>query len=430
MAGGVFAAVGSIDALAGASRNWSMSWAVPAGTLALHLDALTAVFLLPVAVVGALGAVYGRAYQRHHAGGASTDRSLAAYNLLLLGMAVVVLAANLVLLLVAWELMTLASWTLVVNDHGERDVRRAGLRYLVASHVATAALMLLALLLATANGSFAVAPLVRGAATSASVLFLLALAGFGTKAGLVPFHVWLPDAHPAAPSHVSALMSAVMITMGFYGLCRFLPLLGEPALWWAYLLMVLGATGAVGGILFSIAQRDVKRALAYSTVEHAGVIALAMGAALFGTAVGNPAVAGLAWAALLLHIWNHALAKGLLFLGFGAVAQRIGSRDLDDMGGLLARWKLMGGVLVLGAAALAALPGLNVFTSEWLLFRALLSGATRTHGVDQVAMLAAVLALALAGAIAAAGSARLVALGVLGRPAAPGRPPRQRPRRR
>ncbi len=420
VAGGLAALTAGGTVLAGgAPRLWEAPWSVPAGALALRLDPLAAVFLLPIAVIGALGAVYGVAYQREHAPARSSAGSFAAYNLLLLSMALVVTAANLVLLIVAWELMTLSSWALVVEDHDRGGVRVAGLQYLIAGHLATAALLLMALLLAGANNGFAIAPLAGPAAVPAGVLFALALIGFGTKAGIVPMHVWLPDAHSSAPSHVSALMSGVMITMGFYGMARFFPLFGAPPVWWAYVLLALGAVGTVGGILFSLAQRDVKRALAYSTVENAGLTALAMGVGLLGTSLHDPVLAGLGWMAALLHLWNHALAKSLLFLGFGAVALRVHSRELDAMGGVLRRWKLVGGVLVLGAAALAALPGLNVFAGEWLLLRALLSGILNLAGFDRVVLLGALAALAFAGGLAVAGFTRLVGVGLLGKPRSP-----------
>jgi hydrogenase-4 component B len=296
-------------------------------------------------------------------------------------------------------------------------VREAGRRYLIAAHLATAALLLLALLLSGRGGSFELRNLSPGtAAAPTALLFLLALAGFGTKAGLVPLHVWLPDAHPAAPSHVSALMSGVMITMGFYGLARFIPLLGPPPLWWGLTLMALGAAGALGGIAFALAQRDVKRILAYSTIENAGIIALAFGVGLLGTALNQPTLAALGWLGGLLHLWNHALFKSLLFLGYGAAAQRVHSRDAEAMGGLLRRWPMTGGLMVVGAAAIAALPGLNGFTSEWLIFYGLLTGGVELRGTSQIALLAGVPALALTGALAAACFSRLTGVTLLGEP--------------
>jgi len=392
----------------GVSQSWHAPWSVPAGMLALRLDPLAAVFLLPLALVGGLCALYGVAYLRAHAHGRPIGPSLAAYDVLLLAMALVVTANDVVLLVVAWELMTLSSWALVVSDHDAPAVRAAGLQYLVAGHIATAALVLLALFLTASSGPGPVVP--------SGLLFGLALIGFGTKAGIVPLHVWLPDAHPAAPSHVSALMSAIMVTMGFYGLARYIPLFGPPALWWGYLLIVLGAVGASGGVAFAIAQRDVKRVLAYSTIENAGIVTLALGVGVLATAEGQPVLAGFAWTAALLHVWNHALAKALLFLGFGAVAQGAKTRSLDALGGFLRGWPVVGVVLCVGAAALASLPGLNIFASEWLLVRGLLLGAVALRGIARVALLGSILAVVFAGGLAVVCFARLVGIGLAGSP--------------
>ena len=401
---------------AGAPFVWQGAWSIPGGTFALRLDSLAGVFLIPVAVIGGLCAIYAVEYLRHHAHGRPVGGAFAAYNLLLLSMAVIVTSEDLVLLLIAWEVMTLSSWALVIHDHDQPSVRAAGLEYLIAAHLATIALFLLVVFWAAGSGSFAVVVPATRPVVPTGVLFMLALIGFGTKAGIVPLHVWLPDAHPAAPSHVSALMSAVMITMGFYGLARVVPLLGEPSAWWGYMLMILGAAGAVGGVLFAMVQRDVKRVLAYSTVENAGIVTLAIGAGVLGSALHEPVLAGLAWTAALLHIWNHAFTKALLFLGFGAVAQRAGSRDLDALGGILRRWRVVGTVVVLGAAAIASLPGLNVFTSEWLLFQALFRGALHQRGIAEAALIACVGVIAFTGGLAVACFARIIGIGLLGTP--------------
>jgi hydrogenase-4 component B len=395
-------------------EKWSRVWPVPFGALSLYLDALAAVFILPICIVGGASALYGGAYLRPYVGERPIGAPLAAYNLLLASMTSVCLADNLLLFLVAWELMTLSSYALVVHDHGDPAVREAGRRYLVAAHLATAALILLFLLLSAGGGGELSATPSGGAGAPAALLFVLALVGFGTKAGLVPFHVWLPDAHPAAPSHVSALMSAVMVTMGFYGLARFLPLFGPPPLWWGLLLMALGAIGALSGIAFALAQRDVKRILAYSTVENAGIIALAFGVGVTGTALQQPVLAGFGWAGGLLHLWNHSLFKALLFQGFGAAAQRAHSRDAEALGGLLRQWPLAGGLLMLGAAAITSLPGLNGFASEWLIAYGLLSGGTALRGAPQIALLAGLLSVALTGALAAACFTRLAGVTLLG----------------
>jgi hydrogenase-4 component B len=422
LAGAGLGASAAMATLPGAGiEAWSSAWAVPLGSLSFRLDPLASVFILPICVVGGACALYGGAYLRPHAHERPVGAPLAAFNLLLASMTVVCLADNLLLFLVAWELMTLSSYALVVQEHGLESVREAGRRYLIAAHLATAALLLLVLLLSAGSGRLELSG-VSGttAAAPAALLFLLALAGFGTKAGMVPLHVWLPDAHPAAPSHVSALMSAVMVTMGFYGLARFVPLLGPPPLWWGLVLMALGAAGALGGIVFALAQRDVKRILAYSTIENAGIIALAFGVGLLGTTLDRPVLAAMGWLGGLLHLWNHSLFKAVLFLGYGAAAQRVRSRDAESMGGLLHRWPLTGGLMVVGAAAIAALPGLNGFTSEWVILYGLLAGGVELRGASQLAVLAGVTVLALTGALAAACFARLTGLTLLGEPRSEG----------
>jgi formate hydrogenlyase subunit 3/multisubunit Na+/H+ antiporter MnhD subunit len=399
------------------AEAWSAPWTLPGGALALRLDALASVFLLLIGVIGGLCAVFGWEYLKRHHGGHAEPRSLALYNLLLASMAVVVTANDLILLFIAWEVMTLSSWALVVSDHHAYSSRSAGLLYLASAHIATAALLAFVLLL-SAGGNFQIDAIHAGAASS-GVLFVLMLLGFGTKAGLFPLHVWLPDAHSAAPSHVSALMSAVMITMGFYGLARFSALIGPPAPWWGFVLIVLGVLGALGGILFALAQSDVKRVLAYSTIENAGITAIAFGVGLLGTALNRPVLAGIGWGAGFLHLWNHALLKSALFLGFGAIAQAVGSRQLDALGGLLQRWRLVGSVLIGLAGAMAALPGLNLFTSEWLLLTGLITGGLSLRGFEQIMLLVPFIGLALAGGLALACFARLAGIGLLGRPRSP-----------
>jgi formate hydrogenlyase subunit 3/multisubunit Na+/H+ antiporter MnhD subunit len=297
--------------------------------------------------------------------------------------------------------MSLTSFFLVTFDDDSEDVRRAGWTYLVATHLGTAFLLGMFLLLG------------RGAATldfdafaaaggAASTIFCLALVGFGTKAGLMPFHVWLPEAHPAAPSHVSALMSGVMIKMGLYGIFRVLTLLGAPAPSWGWTLVALGGASAALGALLAVAQSDLKRLLAYSSVENVGLIALAAGLGLLGRAYGTPEVAVLGFAAALLHIWNHALFKSLLFLSAGLVAHATGSRRMDVMGGLLKRMRWTGSAFLVGAAAASGVPPLNGFMSEFLIVLAVLAGLAAWPAGRSSPLAAAIVAMALVGGVAAA----------------------------
>lgn len=253
-------------------------------------------------------------------------------------------------------------------------------------------------------------------AAPAGVIFVLALIGFGAKAGFVPFHVWLPEAHPAAPSHVSALMSGVMIKMGVYGLLRVVSFIGPPAPWWGLSLAALGLLTAVVGISLALYQRDMKRVLAYSSIENMGLIGLALGVGLFGSASGLPVVAGLGTAAALLHIWNHALMKGLMFFAAGSVLHATGTKDLENLGGLAKRMPTTGVAMMIGAVAISALPPLNGFVSKWLLYLSLMKYGLATTGGRGLAALLAVGVLALVGGLAVIAFVRLTGIALLGSP--------------
>ncbi|MFI5371774.1 MAG: proton-conducting transporter membrane subunit, partial [Candidatus Eisenbacteria bacterium] len=428
-AGCLIAAAATV--VGGAPQVWTLAWALPFGTPSLRLDPLAGVFLLPIACIGALGVIFAAGYLRLGHRDTPIGAALAGFEMLLAVMALVIVAANTVLLLMAWEVMTLLSWQLMVSEHEHADVRTAGLIYLIAGHVSGAALLLLFVFIAQTGTGWAVpmAPLGGGAGLpSVAILLGLAWVGFGTKAAIAPLHVWLPDAHAAAPSHVSALMSGVLITLGFYGLLRFLPVLGPPGPVWGMALMGLGALGACGGVVMALSQRDVKRVLAYSTIEHAGLVTMAMGAALVATAMGRPGVAALAWTVVLLHLWNHAVAKSLLFFTGGAIAQLVGSRDLERWGGLMRRLPALGVTLLIGAAAVVGLPGTHGFASEWLLFMSLFRGSQELTGPPRLVMLLGAVAAAFTVGAALPCFVRLVGVGLLGharsREAADATPPR------
>ncbi|HPW56256.1 MAG: hypothetical protein KA072_02630 [Thermoanaerobaculaceae bacterium] len=393
-------------------------WSVPLGTFSLGIDALTGVFLLIIVTIGALGAVYGVPYLTRTAPGRRLGVPWCMYNLLLASMLVVVTARDGVLFLVAWEVMSLASFFLVTFDDRTEEVREAGWTYLLATHIGTAFLLAMFLLIAEGGPLSLEAQVVRPTPL-ASVAFVLALVGFGTKAGFWPLHVWLPQAHPAAPSHVSAVMSGVMLKMGVYGLLRVLPLLGPPAVWWGWVLVGVGAVSGVGGVLFALAQHDLKRLLAYHSVENLGLIALGLGLGTLGLASNLPVMAALGFAGALLHVVNHAIFKSLLFFGAGAVVAATGTRDLDQLAGLGRRMPVTARTFLVGSAAISGLPPLNGFVSELLIFLAALAGISeRTAGV--VAPAAAVLAaLGLIGGLAAACFAKAYGVSFLGEPRQP-----------
>ncbi|MBI4516614.1 MAG: hypothetical protein HY699_12455 [Deltaproteobacteria bacterium] len=421
----VAAALGLVPAmrvlLGAPNERLRLAWSVPYGAFFVELDALSAFFVIPILVLSALAAVYGAGYLQAYGDKKALGVTWFFFNLLVASMALVVLARNGVLFLMAWEAMALASFFLVVFREDEREsARDAGWRYLVATHLGTAFLLALFVLLGHGNAVLDFDHFTTAAAAP-GVLFVLALAGFGAKAGFVPLHVWLPHAHPAAPSHVSALMSGVMIKTGIYGLLRCLTLLGPPPPWWGWALVVIGITSGIGGVLFAIAQHDLKRLLAYSSVENIGIITLGLGVGVLGVSSGAPVLAVLGFAGALLHVWNHAAFKGLLFLGAGAVAHAAGSRDLDQLGGLLKRMPGTGLAFLAGAVAIAGLPPLNGFASELLLYLAGYSGVVAAgDGLAALPLLAVITALALIGGLAAAAFAKAFGIAFLGSARSPG----------
>ncbi len=329
-------------------------------------------------------------------------------------MTLVVIARNGILFLMAWEVMALASFFLVTFEDEQASVRQAGWIYLVATHIGTAFLLALFILLGRERGSLDFDQFTVSAGPG--LLFLLAVIGFGTKAGFMPLHVWLPEAHPAAPTHVSALMSGVMIKTGIYGLVRMLTVLGPPPLWWGWVLCGIGLGSGILGVLFALAQSDLKRVLAYSSVENIGVIALGLGLGVIGVSVGDPSLAVLGLAGGLLHVLNHALFKGLLFLGAGAVMHGAGTRELSRLGGLLKRMPWTGGAFLVGAVAIAGLPPLNGFVSEFLIYLSAFHGTMALSRTAVSPALAVIAGLALIGGLAAASFTNTFGMVFLGEP--------------
>jgi formate hydrogenlyase subunit 3/multisubunit Na+/H+ antiporter MnhD subunit len=403
------------------SRRWP--WPVPGGEFHVQLDALSAFFLIPIFLLGALAAVYGAAYLLAYRDRKSLGPPWFFFNLFLAGMALVVVARHALLFMIAWEVMSLSAFFLVTFEHEKKDVRMAGWVYLVATHLGAAFLLAMFLFLGREAGSLDFDRIGAGlqlVPTHTGLVLGLALIGFGAKAGLVPLHVWLPEAHPAAPSHVSALMSGVMIKIGIYGLLRTLTFLGPPAVWWGPVLMVIGFSGAILGVSMALMQRDLKRVLAYSSIENVGLIVLALGVGLWGMTSGRPVVAVLGLAGGLLHIWNHSLMKSLMFLCAGSVWHGAGTRDMEQLGGLMRRMPRTGVWMALGAVALAALPPLNGFVSEWILYMGMLQGGLALTGMGGVAMLMSVALLALVGGLAMICFVRLIGIVWLGEPRSEG----------
>ena len=337
-----------------------------------RMDVLSAFFVVVVDLGAATASLFAIGYGSHER---ARLRVLPFYPAFLAGMNLVVLADDAFSFLVAWEFMSLSSWALVVAHHRVPDNVRAGYVYLIMASLGTLALLLTFGVLAGPHGGYAFAE-IRAAHPSpalSALVLCLAVVGTGSKAGLVPLHAWLPLAHPAAPSHVSALMSGVMTKVAVYGFVRIVfDLLGEPAWWWSMLVLMLAGMTCVMGVLYALMQHDLKRLLAYHTVENIGIIFIALGLGLAFKAYGMAWAAALALTAGLLHVFNHSLFKSLLFFGAGAVLTATGERDMEHLGGLIHRMPHTAFAFLIGCAAISALPPLNGFVSEWLVFQAIL----------------------------------------------------------
>jgi formate hydrogenlyase subunit 3/multisubunit Na+/H+ antiporter MnhD subunit len=382
-----------------------------------RMDALAAFFLLVVNLGGAGASLFAIGYGRHEQ---APGRVLPFYPAFLAGMNLVVLADDAFSFLAAWEFMSLSSWTLVVSHHHDSDNTRAGYIYILMASFGTLALLLAFGLLAGGTASYTFADIRAGGGTLPAVVLILTLLGAGSKAGLVPLHVWLPLAHPAAPSHVSALMSGVMTKVAVYGFIRIVfDLNGPPAWWWSTLVIALAGITCVMGVLSALMQHDLKRLLAYHTVENIGIIFLGLGLALAFSTHGMQAPAALALTAALFHVLNHCLFKSLLFFGSGAVLTATGERDMERLGGLIHRMPFTAFAFLTGCMAISALPPLNGFVSEWLTFQAILLSPALPSWASKLIVPAAGAMLALSAALAAACFVKAFGVTFLGRPRTP-----------
>jgi hydrogenase-4 component B len=382
----------------------------------LRLDALSAFFLAVVDLGAMTASLFAIGYGDHES---APERVLPFFPAFLAGMTLVVLADDAFTFLLSWEFMSLTSWALVVSHHRVPENVRAGYIYLLMASFGTLALLLAFGLLAGSDGlySFAQMRAVHPAAATGALVLLLVLLGAGSKAGLVPLHAWLPLAHPAAPSHVSALMSGVMTKVAVYGFIRTVfDLAGAPSWWWSIVILTVAGITTVMGVLYALMQHDLKRLLAYHTVENIGIIFIGLGLALAFKSQGMLFAAALALTAALLHVFNHSLFKSLLFFGAGAVLTTTGERDMEHLGGLIHRMPQTAFVFLIGCAAISALPPLNGFVSEWLTFQAiLLSPQLPLWGLKLLVPAIGAL-LALSAALAAACFVKAYGITFLGRP--------------
>jgi formate hydrogenlyase subunit 3/multisubunit Na+/H+ antiporter MnhD subunit len=413
----IAAVVGGADLLGGAeTATVTLPLGLPWLGAHFRIDALTAFFLVVVEFGGTAASLYALGYGRHEE---APERVLPFYPAFLAGMTLVLLADDAFTFLFSWEFMSLSSWALVMAHYRSRDNLHAGYVYLVMASLGTLALLLAFGLLAGPDGGYAFAAM-RASHPSPAITALalgVALVGTGSKAGLVPLHAWLPLAHPAAPSHVSALMSGVMTKVAVYGFVRIVfDLLGPPDWWWGLVVLPIAGVTCVMGVLCALMQHDLKRLLAYHTVENIGIIFIGLGLALAFEAYGMAWAAALAFTAALLHVFNHSLFKSLLFLGAGAVLTSTGERDMEHLGGLIHPMPLTAFAFLVGCVAISALPPLNGFVSEWLTFQAILLSPQLPSWALKFLVPAVGALLALSAALAAACFVKAFGVTFLGRP--------------
>jgi hydrogenase-4 component B len=376
-------------------------------SLSFHVDTLSIFFIFVISLIALFCSIYGLGYVKHYYKKYDIGALGFFYNLFILGMLVVVTADNGMFFLVAWEIMSLASFFLVIYDHKDPDNIKAGYLYLVMTHVATAFIILAFLLIYKYTGTFdferlrsdifPIPPVVK------NVVFILALVGFGTKAGIIPLHIWLPSAHPAAPSHVSALMSGVMIKTGIYMMIRmFLDILQPVPLWWGLTVLVIGSISSILGVLYALTEHDLKKLLACHSIENIGIILLGLGSALCFLSLGMPALSLLGFVAALFHTLNHATFKSLLFLSAGSVINETHTRNMEKYGGLIKYMPFTALFFLIGAMAISALPPFNGFFSEWLTFQSLFQGVAVIGISVKWVFIASAGALAFTGGLALA----------------------------
>ena len=383
--------------------DYRSSLRMPAGEFYLGVDPLSAFFLLTITILFLSAGVYGYGYLKNDKG-----RNLSAhytfYHLLLISMMLVVTAQNAVLFLIAWEMMAISSYFLITFYDEKEAVRKAGYLYLIATHTGTFCLWIMFLLMARQSGSmnFDEMALASFPLPLAGALFVLGMIGFGVKAGFIPLHIWLPHAHPAAPSHISAVLSGVMIKMGIYGLMRTILIVKGFPEWCAVTLLLIGMISGVGGVLYALGQHEIKKLLAYHSIENIGIITLGLGIGLWGQISHNEFAALIGYAGALLHVFNHAVFKGLLFLSAGSLIRSTGTGEIDQLGGLLKKLPWTGHLFLVGSLSICGLPLFNGFISEWLIYRALFEGIFHFKMSALVFSGLAVISLALIGGLAAA----------------------------
>lgn len=391
---------------------------IPYLDVTVSMDSLSAFFVLILSILVFCISLYSIGYLSHYFGKRNVSVFHVLYVAFILSMLFVFTAANAVFFFMAWEAMAIISYFLVVFESEHADTRKAGLIYIVMTHISTALIMIAFMIMLKYTGSFDI----NGSSTSIpdhmkNVMFLLFLIGFGTKGGIAPMHIWLPHAHPAAPGTVSALMSGVMIKTAIYGMIRFiLMFLGVEVAWWGYLILALGAFSALFGVLYAFIAKNIKRMLAHSSIENMGIIFVGIGISFIAFSKGSIAVGSLALLAALLHSFNHALFKGSLFLGVASIHYATHTKSLENLGGLIKLMPVTSVFFLGGALSLSAIVPFNGFISEWLTYQSIFASIALGNSLQNIIMMLTAAVLAMTGALAAASMIKLFGIAFLGRP--------------
>jgi hydrogenase-4 component B len=384
-------------------------------SLGFQIDGLSAFFLAAIFLVSLLATIYSFHYMENTKKPIRVAANYFFFSLLIAAMALVVTSANIITFMLSWEIMSLSSFFLVVYNYESAENRRAGLLYFVFSHVGAMFIFVAFGIVYGLTGSFEFTNMAGLSETAKYLIFIFSFVGFGSKAGVFPFHVWLPHAHPAAPSHISAVMSGVMIKTGIYGIIRIYCLLDFNTPVFGYILLVAGVVSGVLGVVYALGQQDLKRMLAYSSVENVGVILIGLGIGMIGVSSGNPLMAVLGFAGGFFHILNHALFKSLLFMGAGMVLHKTGTRSIDSLGGLLKNMKITGATFIIGSLAISGLPPFNGFVSEFFIY----FGAFKGIALGKTAFVMSIMGivgLAVIGGLALACFTRVIGVVFQGEP--------------
>ena len=373
------------------------------GAVSFVIDPLAAFFIGVVCVMSLISVIYSNGYLKPYNQSINMNSHLVFLPMLIASMLAVVTCQNALMFLICWEVMSLSSFFLVIFESEKKEVLKAGIKYLVFMHISVLFIIMAFAMLSLKTGSFdfsAFANILAANKNFANLVFLLFFIGFGTKAGFVPFHNWLPDAHPAAPSHVSAIMSGVMIKTGFYGILRVISLIGGSSKTMAYGVLIVSVITALYGILYAITQHDIKRFLAYSSIENIGVIGCGIGVGMLGLAYNNPIVTLLGFTGGVLHILNHSIFKELMFLSAGSIYLKTHTKDIEILGGLMKAMPYTGVLFLIGSVAICALPPFNGFISELLIYFGMFKGLTINNFFVMLVLSFTIAGLALVGTMA------------------------------